>query len=214
MENQRNVILAVVLTALILFGWQAGVDYLYPEANKPKPVAAAPASDAAAAPTREGGLTSASDIALEAKDLKTVLSTGGRVPVAGPGLSGSISLTGALIDDLTINRHTATIKKNSGPQRIFSPAGTPAQHFAQFGWVGAGLGMQTPGAETVWSAPAGARLTPETPVTLTWTNPTGQAFAIKLSIDKDYMITVDQSVANRGAAPVALQSFGLISRTE
>ena len=210
MENQRNIILAVVLTALILFGWQAGVEYFYPQANKPKPVAAAPAAPTAGKPTREGGLTSEADIALEARDIKTVLSAGGRLPVAAPGLSGSINLTGALVDDLTINRHTATIKKDSGPQRIFSPAGTPAQHFAQLGWVGAGA----PTPATVWSAPAGAKLTPASPVTLSWTNPAGQTFQIKLAIDNDYMITAEQTVINRGAAPVSFQPFALINRTE
>ena len=105
MDNQRNIILAVVLSALILFGWDAGMRYLYPNANKPRPAATAPAAgtpaavDAAApgAATREGGLRSAADIALERQDLKVALAAPGRVPVAAPGLSGSISTTGAVI---------------------------------------------------------------------------------------------------------------------
>ncbi|RZK00340.1 MAG: membrane protein insertase YidC, partial [Novosphingobium sp.] len=124
MDNQRNIIIAVVLTALILFGWDYGVKQVYPNANKPKPVAAAPAAPEAAAPgkpTREGGLTNSADIALEARDLKSALATGGRIPVDAPGLAGSINLTGALVDDLTTKRHTASVEKNSGPARIFSP---------------------------------------------------------------------------------------------
>ena len=35
-QNQRNLILAVVLSALLLFGWDAGVRYFYPNAGKPK----------------------------------------------------------------------------------------------------------------------------------------------------------------------------------
>ena len=111
MNNQRNIIMAVVLTALILFGWDGAMRYFYPQANKPAPVAAASvAADDAAPPkpTREGGLTSDADIALEAKDLKVALAAPGRVPIAAPGLSGSINPLGAVIDDLTANRHTAT----------------------------------------------------------------------------------------------------------
>ena len=214
MQNQRNIILAVVLTGLVLFGWDAVVRYFYPHADKPKPVATAPvtADSSTAKPTREGGLTSAADIALEKTDLKQSLSSGNRVPVSAPGLSGSINLQGAVVDDLVINRHTQTVDQGSGPQRIFSPAGTPAQHFAQFGWVGNDAGL--PKADTVWSVPAGAKLTPGTPVTLSWSNPAGQSFAITFTIDEDYMITATQSVANRGAAPLVVQPFALVNRTD
>ncbi len=215
MDNQRNIILAVVLTALILIGWDRGLQYFYPQAGQTRPAATASASQDAAAPakpTREGGLTSPAAIALEAKDIKTALASPWRIRIAAPGLSGSLNPIGALVDDLTLNRHTATEKKDSGPVRIFSPAGTPAQNFAQFGW--AGSGVQLPDAATPWTAPVGARLTPQTPVTLSWTNSTGQTFAIRYAIDSDYMLTVTQTVTNSGAAPVILRPIAQINRTE
>jgi len=218
-DNQRNLILAVVLTGVVLFGWDAGIRYFYPDHGKPAPAAsaspdAAPVSGPSdkAKPTREGGLTSAADIALEAQDLKAALASPDRVKIEAPGLSGSINLVGAVIDDLSTVRHTQTIDKNSGPARVFSPAGTPAQHFAQVGWVGDN--MELPTASTRWNAPAGARLTPASPVTLTWANSTGQAFSIELSIDRDYMIAARQTAANRGAAPVSFRPFALINRTD
>jgi YidC/Oxa1 family membrane protein insertase len=212
LNNQRNLILAIVLTGLLLFGWDSAVKYFYPHAAQPKPAAtqtqdAAPA--AATKPTREGGLVNPADAALEAQDLKTALTSPARVPIAAPGLAGSINLAGAVLDDLTINRHTNADR--SGPERIFSPAGTPAQHFARFGWAGQNLAL--PNAATVWTAPAGARLTPQTPVTLTWTNPTGQTFAIRYAIDSDYMITATETVVNRGAAPITVQPVAQLNRT-
>ena len=190
MDNQRNLILAVLLTILLIFGWDRGMQYLYPNANKPAPVAAQSAAPdpAAAKPTREGGLASPADQALEARDLQTALNPAARVPIAAPGLSGSINLAGALIDDLVTNRHTAASDPKSGPARIFSPAGTPAQHFAQLGWAGQGVAL--PSAQTVWAAPAGAKLTPATPVTLTWNNGAGQTFAITYAIDADYLLSL------------------------
>ena len=166
MDNQRNIILAVVLTALVLFGWEAGVGYFYPQTKTPTQVeqaggaeeAAKPTNPSKIKPTREGGLRDAAEVALEQQDLETALAGGGRLPIEAPGLSGSINLTGALIDDLVINRHRETVKKDSGPVRIYSPAGTPAQQFAQFGWVG--QGVATPDGQTVWKAPAGAKLAP------------------------------------------------------
>ena len=227
MDNQRNIILAVVLSAVILFGWDAGMRYLYPNAGKPAVVATQAAAPGAAVasgqaepgtPTREGGLRSAADIALERQDLTVALAAPTRVRIDAPGLSGSISTVGAVVDDLILNRHTETVEKDSAPQRLFSPPGTPAQQFAQFGWVAAAPAgtpaVELPTAATVWTALAGAKLTPSTPVTLTWANATGQTFAITFAIDANYMITATQSVTNRGAAPVALRPFALVNRTD
>jgi YidC/Oxa1 family membrane protein insertase len=123
MQNQRNLIIAVVLTGLLLLGWDAGMRYFYPNTGKPAVAASAspaPSASASAKPTREGGLTAAADIAEEARDLKTALGSGGRVAIAAPGLSGSINLTGGLVDDLSAMRHTATVDK---PSNMRSSAG-------------------------------------------------------------------------------------------
>jgi len=117
-----------------------------------------------------------------------------------------------VIDDLSLPRHKASLDANSAPVRLFSPAGTPAEHFAQVGWVGQGIA--TPDGNTVWTAPAGAKLTPQTPVTLTWANTTGQTFTLTLTIDEDYLITATQGVKNAGTATVTVQPFGLIKRTD
>ena len=63
--------------------------------------------------------------------------------------------------------------------------------------LGEETGVELPNAATVWQAPAGARLTPQTPVTLSWANTTGQTFALTFAIDADYMITVTQAVDQR-----------------
>ncbi|NLR71763.1 membrane protein insertase YidC [Novosphingobium sp. ERN07] len=213
MQNQRNVILAVVLTGLLLLGWEGAMRWFYPQADV-KPAATATATAPAVAdgkPTREGGLRNAGDIALEKKDLRAELAAGHRLPIDAPGLKGSINLKGALVDDVTLARHTETAEKNSAPVRLFSPAGTPAQHYAQMGWVGEGIA--TPDTNTMWTADS-AKLTPQTPVTLRWTNPTGQTFSIRYAIDADYMITATQTVANTGATPVVVKPFALVSRTD
>ncbi|MBY0391633.1 MAG: membrane protein insertase YidC [Novosphingobium sp.] len=217
MENQRNVILAMVLMALMLVGWDLGMRYYYPQPAKPAAGAAAtpgaaPAPAATPKPNREGGLQAAADVALEKQDLAQALAAGHRIPVDAPGLKGSINLLGGLVDDLTLARHRETLDKNSPPVRLFSPAGTPAQHFAQVGWLGQN-GVAAPGPDTLWQAD-GAKLTPATPVTLKWSNATGQTFAIRYAIDENYMITVTQSVNNAGGTPVAVKPFALVNRTD
>lgn len=186
--------------------------YYYPDANKP-PVPAASAPAAAPAPAAAGAVPVAGQAA-PATDLKTALNPASRIPIAAPGLSGSINLQGGVVDDLTTNRHTASLDKAQGQERIFAPAGTAKQHFAQFGWsMGDGApAIALPTAQTVWTAPAGARLTPQTPVTLSWNNGAGQTFALTYAIDADYMLTVTQQVSNTGPAPVAVKPIAQLSR--
>ena len=225
MDNQRNLILSVVLMGLLLIGWDMGIKHFYPQPTHAAAQGAAGASGAPAVntstaagevkpakPTREGGLQDAADIALESRDLAQALAGGNRVAIDAPGLKGSLNLVGGVVDDLTLARHRETIDKNSPPVRLFSPAGTPAEHYAQIGWVGAN-GIAAPDGNTLWQAD-GSKLTQQTPVTLKWTNPTGQTFTLRYAIDANYMLTVTQSVANAGQGPVAVKPFALVKRTE
>ncbi len=164
---------------------------------------------------REGGLHNATDIALEKTELTGDLAQADRVKIAAPDISGSINPIGARIDDLTLTKYRQGLEKDSDPVRLFSPAGTPAQYFTQFGFVGAAEtdgGVKLPDAKTLWQA-SGGPLAPGKPVTLSWNNDTGQSFLIKLSIDDRYMITAEQSMVNRGTAPVVVQPFAVINRT-
>lgn len=186
MNNQRNMIIAMLLMGVLLFGWDAGLRHFYPNMDKAKKPAAAasPTPAATASPTREGGLANATDQLAEAKALNSNLASAARVRIEAPGLVGSINLAGAVIDDLSTVRHKASLDKSSAPVRIFSPAGTPAVHFAQVGWVAANGQSAEPDGNTLWAAPADAKLTPQTPVTLSYTNPTGQTFTLTYAIDE------------------------------
>jgi YidC/Oxa1 family membrane protein insertase len=209
LDNQRNLILAVVLVALMLFGWDAATQYFYPQ-PRGEVIAKADPDDEAVQRTREGGLTNPVALAEEVRDLRTALAQPGRVRIDAPEVTGSINPVGARIDDLLLKTHRQTLDKDSGPVRLFSPAGTPAQHFAQFGWVGQGIA--TPGPDTVWQVEGGP-LSPSSPVTLNWSNGQGQAFRIRFEIDSQYMITATQTVANTGDGAIAVRPYGYISRT-
>jgi YidC/Oxa1 family membrane protein insertase len=214
LSNQRNLLLAVVLCGLLLFGWDVGINWLYPkpaETVAQRAPAAAPAGEPAkVVRTREGGLTDPAAEALEQRDLATALTSGQRTAIKAPEIAGSIDLVGARIDDLTLTSHRQTVEKNSGPVRLFSPLGTPAQHFAQFGWVG--QGVEVPDARTVWQASEGP-LTPGNPVTLTWNNGSGQRFGIEFSVDDKYLITAKQTVANLAPGAIVVRPYALINRT-
>lgn len=210
MHNQRNIVLALVLSALLLFGWDMAMQYFYPQ-----PVTATgervdtPAERAARNPA-DGSLAAPQDAAALKADLASALAQPGRVRIDGPRLAGSILLKGAVIDDLVLKDHREATNRASGPVRLFSPAGTPAQQYARFGWVGSNIAV--PGPDTVWQA-EGTTLTPRTPVTLRWNNGQGLTFAIRLTIDDTYLVTAEQSIANTGPNPVVVQPYGFVTRT-
>jgi YidC/Oxa1 family membrane protein insertase len=221
LENNRNLILAVALSIVLFFGWEFAMNWFYPESRHPAPVAtqtaAAPADQVqGTAPppkvtrNREGGLLDAADIAVEKKDLAADLNAPGRVRIDAPAVVGSINPVGARIDDIELKDHRQTVEKDSPPERLFSPAGTPAQQFAQFGWVG--QGVKVPDASTQWQT-SGGPLAPGKPVTLTWDNGEGQQFAIRFTIDDRYMVTAEQTMTNTAAAPVVAQPYAFINRT-
>jgi len=204
-ENQRNMILAIALSAIVLIGWTFVASHFFPTANPPATKieagkekilpnpAASPAADAPAA----------------IRDRAVVLRESPRVVIRTPLLAGSINLKGARVDDLTLTAYRETIAKNSPPIRLLSPGGSPDAYFAGFGWAGDGVAL--PGPDTLWTADA-KELTPTSPVTLSWTNPSGQTFSIRIAIDEKYMFTIDQTVANKGAAPIAIRPYALVSR--
>ena len=220
MDDKRNIIMAVLLTGIILFGWPLMMERFFPDmANKNEVVeqANAPPNDqvgdnsstAIDAPSAGGTDITTGTTSDKIRPLATVLRENPRVLIETPRVKGSINLKGGRIDDLTLSDHTVDMSKDSKPVRLFSPSGTQDAYFSRVGWAGDGVAV--PDDNTIWS-PDGSKLTPETPVTLSWSNETGQTYAIKLSIDEDYLITSEQSVTNRGASPIALRPYGLINR--
>jgi YidC/Oxa1 family membrane protein insertase len=207
-DDKRNLVFAVLLTGLILFGWPYVASYFFPT---PAPVT----STAKSAATPAGAATSdvsveAAPAKLESLPLGTALQSSARVLVETPKLKGSINLEGAKIDDLLLLAHRTELAKDAAPVRLFAPSGTKDAYFARFGW--AGTGIIAPDDKTVWT-PSSNKLTPLTPVTLSWTNPQNQKFEIALSIDENYMITAKQRFTNGGNAPVQIANFALLSRT-
>lgn len=205
LDNNRNMILAIVLSALVLLGWSFVSERYFPTANPP----ATKTVDGKQVPVPGATGSPVPNTPQALRDRTLVLAETQRVKIETPALRGSINLKGARIDDLTLSRYRDTIAKDSPPIRLLSPAGAKDSHLAGFGWTGQGLAAPT--ADTVWTASAPV-LTIDKPVTLSWDNGQGQRFDILLSVDKDYMFTVKQTVSNTGAGAIAVQPYGFISR--
>ncbi len=220
MDDKRNWITAILLSAAILLGWNFVAQKFFPTPKKPDVTTTVAGTGGAApgamppAPTQQGtgaaaAAAPAASTAPAIQPVETALAATARVPIETPTIQGSINLVGARIDDITLTKYRQTIKKDSPPVRLFSPAGTKAAYLANLGWSAQGVAV--PGDTTLWTA-SGTRLTPATPVTLSWSNDSGQTFRIEYSIDDKYLITAKQTIVNRGTAPVAVGSYALIDR--
>lgn len=212
MENSRNFVLVLTLSLAVLIGWQWAMDYFYPQPDE-VPVTAekvdTPEEQAAVAHTRTGGLQDPAAIAQEEADLETALASPERLRIDSPKVAGSINLQGAFVDDIVLKDYAASTDDDSDPVRIFSPRGTPAQQYSQFGYL---VNGQKVSDESLWTAD-GRTLSPGNPVTLTHDAGNGIELQLTYSIDDEYMLDVEQSITNRSGAPAVVQPYGLVGRT-
>ena len=220
--DQRNLILALVLSMAILIGFQ----FLYADPEPPPQDAAlteeglTPAPDGVPAPGNgvpQVDAAAPGAVPEVATDLimprEETLAASDRVAIETPRVHGSFALTGGRIDDLWLSDYRETLDEDSPEVLLLSPLGAPGAYYAEFGWAPASQGaVKVPDAQTVWTANRNT-LTPESPVTLTWDNGEGLEFFRTLAIDQNYMITVTQRVENNGTASVTLFPYALASRT-
>ena len=211
MTDSKNLLLAIVLSAAVLFGWSLVAERFFPG------VAPAPQAPTADAPTAGTGLPAAPTagpatppatppVTLSAE---AAVATGPRIPIRTPVLAGSINLAGARIDDLVLTRYTKGVERGSPQVRLFAPSGTTGSQFAAFGFF---EGPGAPPPDALWRA-SGTELAPGKPVTLSWTNAQAQTFEITIAVNRDYLFDVTHRIINRGAQAAVARPFALVART-
>jgi YidC/Oxa1 family membrane protein insertase len=204
-DNNRNFFLLIAIAAGILMFYQFFV--WGPQAKR---IQAQQAAQRAAASAQQP--TAAANPAAPPTGFLTpaqALGKSPRVAIATPTLAGSIALKGAVIDDLSLIRYREQVDPKSPPVKLMRPQGSEGAFYAVFGWTGANV-PGLPDTGTLWTAPAGAQLTPTTPLVLTYENGAGLKFTRTIAVDGNYMFTVADTVANTGAQPVSLQPAATI----
>ena len=216
MTENRNLVLAVVLCAAVLFMWQWLV--AEPQARHQRELRAAAQQQAA---TSETLTPQADGTAPAATAVPTVLSrtdalaSGTRIKINSPRLDGSLLLTGARLDDLHLKgeKYHQTADPKSPEIILLSPAGAEQAYYAVFGWSAAGdKALAMPDEKTPWQAADTRPLTSDHPVVLSWDNGQGLIFTRTISLDDNYMFTVVDKIENNGTADVSLAPYGLVRR--
>jgi YidC/Oxa1 family membrane protein insertase len=222
-EDNKNLLVAIGLSMAVLLGWN--VFYAGPQTERARqqaqqtaqtqPGAAVPTG--APSPSQAGGPAApvpgtvpAPAAAPTLEPREAVIARTPRVAIDTPSIRGSISLRGGRIDDVALKNYRETVDPRSPNIVLLSPAGTQNPYYADFGWVGGQPGS-LPGPDTVWTADQ-QTLAPSRPVTLTYDNGQGLVFRRAVSVDERSMFTIKDTVENRGAAPVTVYPYGLVSR--
>jgi len=223
-ENNRNFILAILLSIGVLFAWQT---FFLPE-----PEEQAPGTKPAEQQQREqqvelGPPQPQGEEAKPSGDMpqpgggtasltrEQALAQSPRIDIDTPSLKGSIALKGGRIDDLILKDYRVTVEPTSPQVVLLSPPDSPHAYYTESGFVGGADGdLGLPTADTLWTAASGGPLTPSSPVILTYDNGKGLQFTRTISIDDKYMFTVDDEVKNSGTEPVALYPYASVRRNE
>jgi YidC/Oxa1 family membrane protein insertase len=230
MSDQKNTILAIVLSALVLIVWQ--VYFGMPQMDKQKQIQqqqaqersqqppALPSQTPGAVPqtppapgTAPQAPAQGGTLAPQTMSRDAALAASPRVRIDTPSLSGSIALKGGRIDDLSLVKYRETVDPNSPPIVLLAPSGSPHPFYAEFGWSApSGASVKLPDADTLWQQQGSGALSVGRPVTLVYDNGQGLQFRRTIAVDDKYLFTIKDEVINNGTAPVTLYPFGLISR--
>ncbi|MBI1252490.1 MAG: membrane protein insertase YidC [Alphaproteobacteria bacterium] len=206
-DDQRNLIIAMVLMMVVLLGFDLLVGRPMRERQAAERAAIAeqtqtqtPEQAAAAAPVSRA---------------EAVASTqGARIPIDTPELDGSVRLEGARFDDLLLKRYHEAVDPESPEVSLLSPRGSRGGYDAFFGWQTRARDQASDVVDsfTAWSAPEGARLTPETPVTLTYEAPDGLRIERTIAVDDRFMFTIKDRITNTADAAQEVRPYGAVRR--
>ncbi len=235
-QNNKNLILATSLSVFIMISWtwfyekprleKIAIQQKIVEENKvlktekssgkiaeensnsPAPTIENTASEA----SKKINLEEKSEVIVLAKTGKEIIekTSNERVRIESKSLHGSINLRGARFDDLTLAQYFKNPDKKE-EVILFSPAESKERYFADFGFASSNSNLELPKSDSLWQADD-LKLTPKNPITLSWNNSQNIEFRIKISLDENYLFTIQQKVINRSLEAIVLAPFGRINR--
>jgi YidC/Oxa1 family membrane protein insertase len=224
-NDQKNMLLAIGLSVLVIIGWQyfVGMPQLEKQRQQqqvqqqqaqqqqtaPSATPQPGAQQSGAAPQVPGQATAVGGSLTR----EAALAASPRIAIDTPTIKGSVSLKGGRIDDIALIKYRETVDPKSPPIVLLAPSGSPHPFYAQFGWTNAaGAKAKLPDDNTVWTQEGRGTLSVGKPVTLTYDNGEGLEFRRTIAVDENYLFTLTDAVVNRGSEPVTLYPYALISR--
>lgn len=210
--DYQRVTLTLFIVAVTLIGWQALVEW---------PRRQLLAQNIAIQAQKKAEIKEKKAVEIITKEIDTDynpnltraqrLEASERIIIKSDKLDGSIALKGARFDDLSLVKYKETLEKNSPEVILLTPNGDSSAYFAQAGWVATDGKTKVPDGKSLWKASKNT-LTSGDSTILSWDNGEGVTFILTISMDKDYMFTINQRVENHSAGEIAVAPYGYINR--
>jgi len=202
----KNVLMAIILSTIVLIGWATFFEAPIVEQN-----------------LTENTITnnenpSSPSISEEEKKIENeiirddVINNTKRIKVENENIKGSISLQGAIIDDIIFKNYKETL--NSENKVIFlNPKNSPEEYFIETGWASGGNEkIKLPLSDTIWKVKGNSTLTPNNPVTIEWDNGEGLIFTKKIELDEKFLFKITQGIKNNSNKSFQFYPYAQITR--
>lgn len=227
MSDNKNILLATVISMVILLGWtwfyekprierkeaaQKALVKTELEEERANPVANSSQPIKAKTKSEEIKNSPEKNLLVTLKDPATVLSEtkNERIRIESENLHGSIFLKGARFDDLTLAKYFEKIDQKDEVV-LYAPAKSRDRYFADFGWISSDENLDLPNPETLWKS-SGSKLTPKNPITLSYRNKQNIEFLIEIAVDENFMFDISQKVVNHSGKDINLAIYGRTNR--
>ena len=188
MDSNKNIIAAISLSAAIIVLWAL---FFSPspedrEKIKQKRIDSVKSLDA---PEIENSETN------NLLSRKEALNKDKRIIFENDNVKGSISLKGAIIDDLLFKNYN---EKLEGTKKVvlLNPRNASDTYYLETGWVTNNKNIDLPNNKSKWKVEGNTKLSPGNDVKLIWKNAQGLAFEKIISIDNKFLFTVNQKIKN------------------
>ncbi len=134
-----------------------------------------------------------------------------RVLFENDKIRGSISLIGSSIDDLTFKNYTNTLNGDDNVI-LLNPKQSNNGYYVETGWATTNKNIDLPNSKSLWSIEGNNKITPNSPVKLSWTNSQNIKFLKEISLDKQYLFNIKQTIINNSDKTYNFYPYGQIIR--
>ncbi len=136
-----------------------------------------------------------------------------RVQFENQSIIGTISLKGAVIDDLTFKDYKISLEKEE-KITLLNPKNVKNGYLIESGFVTTDKNIDIPDSNSIWSVEGNNKLTEQSPVKLSWSNNQGITFEKEISLDDKFLFTIKQKVINSTEKKYDFYSYGQIIRNK
>ncbi len=207
----RNVVFAIALSFAVLFGWS--VIFETPKIEEQK------ITEGDQNYKQDSQSPDAPSVNVESKvspvtSRKDAIKSTKRINFENENVLGSITLKGALIDDITFKKYNETLGSNKKVTYL-NPEETNEGYFIETGWAASNIeSISLPNKDTVWRVKGNNKLSAGSPVIIEWDNKSGLIFRKKIELDEKFLFRVTQEIQNNSSKSVELYPYGQITRNQ